>query len=130
MADFTGTTTVSVAPQAAFDYLSAVGNLPRYFARMTSAQPGNGAEVRTTATMPDGTAVQGDAWFTVQAEERRIEWGSEGPSEYAGKLQVTPSGAGSRVNVQLHTTRAPAGDGDVQDGVDETLAKIKEQLEA
>lgn len=129
MADFTGTTTVSVPTSALFDYLSDVANLPKYFSRMTSARPGQGEEVRTTARMPDGTEVQGDAWFRVDRDAQRIEWGSEGPSEYSGSLDVRPSGEGSEVEVRLHTTRVESGDREVQDGVDETLSNIKAQTE-
>lgn len=130
MADFTGTTQVSVAPGELFDYLSDVGNLPKYFSRMTSAQPGAGEEVKTTAKMPDGTEVQGDAWFRVDATAKRIEWGSKGQSEYSGYLDVTPAGDGSQVEVNLHSTRVQAGDREVQDGVTETLDNIKRQAES
>jgi uncharacterized membrane protein len=130
MGDFTGTTSVSIPVDALFGYLSDVGNLPRYFARMTSAEPGDGEQVRTTATMPDGTEVQGDAWFRVDRAARRIEWGSEGPSEYAGHLQLIPDGQGSQVEVHLHTTRVPDGDRQVVDGVRETLASIKALAES
>lgn len=129
MADFTGTTSVSVPPQTLFDYLSDVGNLPKYFARMTSAVPGDGEEVKTTAKMPDGTEVQGDAWFRVDQGAQRIEWGSEGPSSYGGHLEVRAAGDGSEVEVHLHTTRVPEGSSEVQDGVTETLAAIKKQTE-
>ena len=130
MADFTGTTTVSVPTTALFDYLSDVANLPKYFSRMTSARPGDGEEVKTTAKMPDGTEVQGDAWFRVDQDAQRIEWGSEGQSEYSGSLDVRSSGEGSEVEVRLHTTRVEPGDPEVQDGVDETLANIKTQAES
>lgn len=130
MADFTGTTTVSVPTTPLFDYLSDVGNLPKYFSRMTSARPGQGEEVKTTAKMPDGTEVQGDAWFRVDQAAQRLEWGSEGPSEYSGSLDVRPSGEGSEVEVRLHTTRVQPGDRQVQDGVEETLANIKQQAES
>ena len=130
MADFSGTTSVATAPDALFDYLSDVSHLPDYFARMTSAAPGDGEEVRTTARMPDGTEVQGDAWFRVDTSARTLEWGSEGPSEYAGRLAVRPSGDGSEVEVHLRTTRAEAGDAGVEDGIRETLAKVKERGEA
>lgn len=130
MADFTGTTTVSVPTTALFGYLSDVANLPKYFSRMTSAQPGQGEEVRTTAKMPDGTEVQGDAWFRVDEQAQRIEWGSEGPSEYSGYLDVRPSGDGSEVEVHLHTTRVEPGDSEVQAGVEETLANIRSQAES
>ncbi len=130
MADFTDTTTVSAAPAAVFDYLSEVGNLPRYFARMTSAERGDGEEVRTTASLPDGRQVQGDAWFRVDDAARTLAWGSEGPSSYEGSLSVREAGSGSEVQVHLHTTRVEAGDAEVQDGLRETLVKIKEQVEA
>ena len=126
MADFSGTTTVPAAPQVLMDYLSDVANLPKYFSRMTSARPGDGEEVKTTAKMPDGTEVQGDAWFRVS--DNALEWGSEGPSDYRGSLEVRPSGDGSEVTVRLHTTRVDAGDPEVQDGITETLENIKKQI--
>jgi len=129
MADFTGTTQVPVPTDALFDYLSDLGNLPKYFSRMTSARAGEGAEVITTAKMPGGAEVQGDAWFRVDKTAQRIEWGSQGQSEYSGYLDVTPSGDGSQVEVHLHTTRVHEGDREVQDGVTETLDNIKQQAE-
>ena len=130
MADFSGTTTVPTPPDALFDYLSDVGHLPEYFARMTSAAPGDGEEVRTTARMPDGQEVQGDAWFRVDASARTLEWGSEGPSSYAGRLEVRPSGDGSEVEVHLHTTRVEDGDPEVQEGISQTLARIQSKGES
>ena len=127
MGDYSGTTSVSASEADLFDYLSDVGNLPTYFARMTSAVPGDGQEVKTTARMPDGTEVQGDAWFTVDDAAKSIEWGSEGPSDYRGKLDVTAEGSGSSVTVSLHTTRGSASE--VEDGIQETLATIKRLVE-
>lgn len=133
MADFTGTTRVSVPTTTLFDYLSDIANLPQYFARMTSARSGQGEEVKTTAKMPDGSEVAGDAWFRVDQAAQRIEWGSEGPSEYSGYLDVRAAGDGSadisEVEVHLHTTRVQPGDQQVQDGVEETLSNIKTQAE-
>lgn len=130
MADYSGTTTVSLAPAALFEYLSDVGNLPRYFARMTSASRGDGEEVLTTARMPDGTEVEGRAWFRVDESAQRLEWGSEGPSDYSGSLDVRASGDGSEVSVTLNTSRSHEGDPEVQQGIEETLASIKAQAES
>ncbi len=80
--------------------------------------------------MPDGQEVEGDAWFTVDDEAQRIEWGSEGPNDYHGYVDVTASGDGSSVEVHLHTTRVEDGDSQVDDGIRETLANIKRQAEA
>lgn len=129
MADFHAATTVHAAPDALFDYLSDVGNLPRYFARMTSATPGQGEEVHTTAEMPDGTQVEGDAWFQVDRDTRHLAWGSEGPNNYHGWLQVADAADGSQVEVRLHTDRVPEGDSEVQDGLAITLANIKQLVE-
>ena len=129
MGDFSGTITVDASSQALFDYLSDVGNLPQYFSRLTSAVPGDGDEIKTTAKMPGRPEVQGDAWFRVDAEAQRIEWGSEGPSDYHGRLEVSPSGASSAVEVQVHTTRVDDGDQDAQDSITETLGNIKRLVE-
>ena len=130
MSDYSGTTHVSLAPAALFDYLSDISNLPRYFARMTSAQKGDGDEVLTTAKMPDGTEVEGRAYFRVDSSAQRLEWGSEGPSEYSGSLDVAADGDGSTVSVTLNTSRTHEGDPEVQQGIDETLASIKSQAES
>lgn len=129
MGDFQATATVHATEGALFDYLSQVGNLPDYFARMTSAAPGDGEEVHTTAQLPDGQQVEGDAWFRVDAGAHRIEWGSEGPHDYRGSLEVTATGGTSEVAVRVHTTRVPDGDGAVQQGLDDTVATIKRLVE-
>lgn len=129
MGDFHATTTVSADDRALYDYLSQVGNLPEYFARMTSARPGDSEEVHTTARMPDGQQVEGDAWFRADPVARRIEWGSEGPSDYHGSLEVTESGDASEVAVRMHTTRVAEGDAEVQQGLEDTLANIKRLVE-
>ncbi|HEY6741449.1 MAG TPA: SRPBCC family protein [Lapillicoccus sp.] len=129
MGDFTGSTTVDVSPSVLFDYLSEVGNLPDYFARMTSAERGDGEEVHTTARMPDGQEVEGDAWFRVDDDAQRIEWGSEGPNDYNGYVDVRPSGDGSEVEVHVHTTRVDDGSSEVEEGIRETLSKLKQRAE-
>lgn len=129
MADFNSDTTVEASADALFDYLADVGNLPRYFSSMTSAQPGEGEEVRTTARLPDGREVQGEAWFRIDANRRTIEWGSEGPSHYGGNLEVRDDGERSRVTVRLHTTRVQPGDEEVQAGLERTLANVKRLVE-
>ncbi len=129
MADFTGTTTVDASSDDLFAFLSDVHNLPRYFARMTSADPGDGNEVDTTASLPDGSSVEGKAWFEVDASKQHLSWGSEGSSNYNGYLDVSPAESGSVVEVHLHTTRVAAGDTEVQQGVDQTLDTIKQLVE-
>lgn len=129
MAEFTDSAHVAVDPQVLFDYLSDISNLPRYFARMTSAAPGDGEEVHTTATVPGGGEVEGKAWFRVEDQQRRIKWGSEGNSDYHGSLEVSATDAGSEVEVHVHTERVPAGSEEVESGLTETLTRIKQLVE-
>ena len=129
MGDFRATTTVTAAEDTLFAYLSKVGNLPLYFPGMTSATPGDGEEVHTAAQLPDGQSVEGDAWFRVDTDTHRIEWGSEGSNSYHGSLEIRNAGDHAEVDVRIHTTRVPDGDSAVQQGLDDTLANIKRLVE-
>jgi uncharacterized membrane protein len=134
MADYERSTTIDAPRDELFEYLSKVENLPQYFDRMTSARnlPGDAVEVEAKVEPGDagsssdddgGRTVGGDAWFTVDADTRTIAWGSEGPHDYHGQLEVSGSGeAASTVTVRLHTTHQAEG---IEDGIDETLANIQ-----
>ncbi|HVH23338.1 MAG TPA: SRPBCC family protein [Pseudonocardia sp.] len=127
MGDFEQTTTVSAEPDTLFRYLSDVNNLPSYFAAMKSAEPAEGQAVHTVAEV-DGTEREGEAWFTAEEESRSIRWGAQGPNHYGGELQVTGAPGGSQVTVRLHTEH---GDEEqIRDGLAETLAQIKRNVEA
>ncbi|MDT7743355.1 MAG: hypothetical protein QOE59_2433 [Actinomycetota bacterium] len=129
MADFTSTTTVDASPEDLFAFLSDVGNLPRYFARMKTAEPAEGNAVRTSAELPDGSHVEGEAWFEVDENAQHLAWGAEGSSDYHGDLDVRPDERGAVVEVHLHTTRVEPGDHEVQKGLDTTLDTIKTLVE-
>ena len=130
MGDYEQSATVQASPNKVFAYLSDVKNLPSYFDSMTSAVPGNGDEVKTTALV-DGKEVEGTAWFTVDEDERILSWGSEGPNDYHGELEVTASDeerGASTVTVRLHTTRVE--DGSINEGLVTTLENLRELVEA
>jgi uncharacterized membrane protein len=129
MGEFTGSITVDGSGEELFRYLSDVRNLTDYFPRLSSAEPGPGDEVKTTANLPDGRVVSADAWFRVNEDARRIEWGSTGPSHYSGYLHVVESHDGSRVELHLHTEHAADGDADVQHDIDETLRNIERLIQ-
>ena len=130
MGDYEQSTTVQAAPDKVFSYLSDVSNLPSYFDRMTSAVPGKGDEVQTTALV-DGQEVEGTAWFTVAEDERMLSWGSEGPNDYHGELEVSPSDderGASVVTVRLHTTHVD--DESINEGLAATLENVRDLVEA
>jgi carbon monoxide dehydrogenase subunit G len=130
MPDYERTETVAARPDALFAYLSDVRNLPKYFARMTSAEPGDGEEVRTTARIDMGDGPQevaGEAWFRVDDDGNALAWGSEGENDYSGELDVSPDGDGARVAVRLHTK---VDDRErIERDLDETLGNIKRLVE-
>ena len=105
MADFQGTTTVDAADDVLFAFLSDVHNLPKYFARMTSAEPGEGNEVHTTAALPDGSQVEGTAWFEVTDDSRHIAWGAEGESSTTA---TSTSGRSATTAARSRSTSTPS----------------------
>jgi uncharacterized membrane protein len=127
MTDYATTTEVSAPAQQLFDYLADVSNLPTYFSRMTSAEPAEGEAVHVTAEV-NGTTEEGEAWFEVDRDAKALRWGSEGPNNYSGHLEVTDRGDdASAVTVTLTTQR---GSGEqIQDGLNETVANIKRLVE-
>jgi uncharacterized protein YndB with AHSA1/START domain len=136
MGTYESTTTVTASPDELFSYLSDVHNLPEYFAAMKSAEPAGAAEgdappdaeaVHSVAVV-EGQQVEGEAWFKRDADARSLSWGSEGPNQYGGELRVDGDGTGSRVTVRLHTEHAEGER--IQEGLEETLANIKEKVEA
>ena len=127
MGDYEASTEVDADPRAVFDYLSEVSNLPHYFERMTEAEmTGDGNAVRVVAQLDD-RAVEGEAWFDVDEAQRTVSWGSEGPNNYRGRLQVTERGQHSIVTATLSTERAEGAE--VQQGLEGTLANVRQRLE-
>lgn len=129
MTEYRSTRELAVDPEVAFDYLSDVEKLPRYFPRIVEARSTGEDRVSTTAVLggedvgSDAATetVQGEAWFRTDDATNSVEWGAEGPNDYHGSLVVTPSAVGSSVAISLHTTAEHPG---VQDGLEETLDAI------
>jgi hypothetical protein len=60
MGDYSGSTKVEAPAGLLFGYLSDIGNLPRYFSVMTSAEPAGQDAVRVVADL-NGTTREGEA---------------------------------------------------------------------
>lgn len=126
MSDYEHSTTVNAPSQSLFDYLADVRNLPRYFESMISAEPAEGEAVQVSANV-GGVTREGEAWFRVDRADQRLEWGSEGPNDYGGRLEVTGDGDQSSVQVFLHTERTDSAG--IDRGLRETLDNIKRLVE-
>jgi uncharacterized membrane protein len=127
MADFLASTDVAAPADELFDYLSQVKNLPDYFERMTSVTDNEDGTISVTADLGN-RVVEGEAWFEVDRAGQTLTWGSEGPNDYSGQLQVTGDGSKSTVEVSLRTER-PGGQ-EIQEGLEQTVAVIKLIMES
>ncbi|MEO6502614.1 MAG: SRPBCC family protein [Jatrophihabitantaceae bacterium] len=127
MADFLANTDVAAPADELFEYLSQVENLPHYFERMTSVTDNEDGTISVSADLGD-RVVEGEAWFEVDHAARTLSWGSEGPNDYSGQLQVTGDATGSVVEVTLRTERP--GDDEIQEGLEKTVAVIKLIMES
>jgi carbon monoxide dehydrogenase subunit G len=121
---------VSVDAPAAYAYLSDVQNLPSYFPMITEAKQQGSDEVATTAVIePPGEerqTVHGTAWFKHDDEAKRVTWGSEGPNDYHGEIDVDGGDGASTVRFTLHTESGHPG---IDESIDDTLGSIKSHLE-
>ncbi|HEY4569733.1 MAG TPA: SRPBCC family protein [Kribbella sp.] len=133
-------TTVDVAPNIVYDRLSDLDRLPDFLPWMTelhrtSVRPAEaqGPEARrphqAVHEEVDVTSVGSgpqEGWIDVLDEDRVLRWGSTGPHEYGGELQVDFVTDGtSKLTVRVHTTQ----DRDVEAELGEALATIKSTLE-
>ena len=129
MADYERSQTVKAPAEALFEFVADIGNLPRYFERMTAAEPAGEEAVRVTAEV-NGREREGEAWFRVNGEARRVEWGSEGPNDYRGWLDVTDEGDGrSTVAVHVSTERVEDRPDEINQAIDRTLGNVKRLVE-
>jgi uncharacterized membrane protein len=127
MADFLASTDVAAPADELFDYLSQVENLPNYFERMTSVTDNEDGTISVAADLGD-RVVEAEAWFEVDRDAKTLSWGSEGPNDYNGQLQVTGTGSNSVVEVTLRTERT--GGQEIQEGLEQTVAVIKLIMES
>ncbi len=127
MGHFEKSGSVSAPAQQLFDFLSDVRNLPRYFARMTSAEPVDGDAVQVQAILPGGGRQQGKAWFKVDDQARRITWGSERTADYSGELHVTGDQSASTVTLVVNTGFEGS---DTDEDLEESLANIRRLVES
>lgn len=120
------TRTVRAGEERVFEYLADVGNLPRYFDRMTEATPAGGDTVTVTAEV-DGETERGEGWFRVDRTARRIQWGSVGPDDYHGTLDLRADQDRTVVDIELHTEHTATEE--IDRALDATLDHIQEQVE-
>lgn len=133
MTEYTSTVSIDVSAERLWAYLSDVENLPEYLPQMTAANQTGDDTVEVTAQIDPSDSpareVQGEAWFTTESDGKTLTWGSEGPNNYRGQLDIDPRGQNTcDLTVTINSERAK-GD-DVQAGVQRTAEGIKTAAES
>ncbi len=103
MPEYTDRIDVSAPPDAVFQFVSDITNLPKYLPTVhgAHAQPGERVGVEGKA---NGHPYNSDGWFKVDQAGRSMTWGSDGENDYSGKMAVLDAGSGSKVECSLRFT--------------------------
>ena len=116
---------VAAAPDAVYAAIADVRNLPRFVPQMTGAQPTGDGKVAIDARY-QGHEQHGEAEFTADEGQRRIEWRS--PSGYHGWMQVEADGDGSRLTLFLNTLHGGESDHDVAATLDAIRMLVEREV--
>ena len=138
MAEYEHTQTISAPPEAVYEFVSKVQNLPQYLPTTKAAEPQGEGRVRVRGEVR-GRQYNSDGHFSADPSTRRIEWGADEQNKYSGWLAVEGDGQSSRVTV--HLTFGPATDlperieqqsdnpNEIQQGLQASLASIQRIVE-
>jgi uncharacterized protein YndB with AHSA1/START domain len=138
MSEYERTATIQASPQAVFDFVADVENLPRYMPTTASAEPLGNEHVRVEGSA-QGHNYSADGYFHADPNAQRLEWKAD-EGYYAGWLQVRSldDGATSEVTVHIALQGYAPGtspqqrptDEQIERGLTDALAAIKASVEA
>ncbi len=132
--------TIDASAGDVFAFVSQIGNLPKYLPPIKSAESTGPEQIKLQGEIPNQGTFEGDGYFRVYEDERRMEWGANVGRDYSGQLQVTEQGANSsEVTVMLQfgprsvdqEVQEQAGDdrNPAQEALAATLESIRRQVE-
>lgn len=139
MSRYKASLTVHAPAEKVFEFVSEVGNLPKYLPTTKKAESEGEGRVRVEGSA-NGHAYNEDGNFHVDAAKHTMKWGSDGERKYSGHLEVVPQGHNSEVTVHLQfdpsdkakqEMAADAGSHDaaIQDGLEKALVSIQHAVE-
>ena len=141
MPDFESSVAVQATPQAVFDFVSRIENLPKYLPTVKQAESAGGDRIRVTSVVQDESRTQ-DGFFRHAAPDQPLEWGSDGDKDYHGSMEIADDGGGAAlVRIRLHLNPPPQKAGEIeqrsgesfesqmQEGVERCLQSIKNLVE-
>lgn len=127
--------TVSASVDQVFDFISDIGNLPKYLPTTKGAQSQGENRVRVQGEA-DGHRYDSDGYLRCDRDARRMEWGAD-EGYYSGWMQLEERSEQTEVTVSISLRGkppgAPEGSGptpdEVREGLRASLASIQNQVE-
>lgn len=140
MADLTGSIAISASPQAVFDFVSDISNLPQYLPTVKAAEDAGKDHVQVTSVVDNESHTQ-EGYFRTPGVDQPITWGSDDDKDYEGSMLIEASEHGSNLILSMHLNPPPQDAKDIeartdqdfasqmQEGVNRCLQSIKNQVE-
>ena len=139
MAEYEQTIVVKASPDAVFDFIADIRNMPRYLPTTHHAEAQGTGRVRVQGEVR-GRTYDSDGWLRLDRTEHRMEWGSDGENQYSGWMEIEGDAAESLLTVHLSFVpkrhqemqmEQQTGDTDttIQQGLEAALRSIKAQCE-
>jgi carbon monoxide dehydrogenase subunit G len=131
---------IQAAPDAVFEFVSDIGNLPDYLPTVRNASMVDGERIHMQGEA-NGHPYEDTGFFRIDKAKRRMEWGSDGDNNYGGWLEVKggQSAAASEVTVHIKFDPKPelarrmekqgGRDQAINDGIKNALTSIQNYCE-
>ncbi len=135
MAEYEHQMTISAPPDAIFDFVADVSNLPKYLPTTKSAQPQGQGRVRVQGQAGENQ-YDSDGYLRADRDAYRLEWGAD-EQYYSGFMQIQSTGDSSSdvtVHISLRGTPPGADPGDkppdeaIQEGLVTALESIQNHV--
>lgn len=101
MKEYEQTRRIQAAPDAVFGFVSDVENLPDYLPTVSNATIEHGESIRVQGEA-DGHHYDDTGFFHIDKPKQRMEWGSDGDSNYGGWLEVRGDANAAVSEVTVH----------------------------
>lgn len=141
MGEFHRAIKIKAEPQAVFDFVSQIDNLPKYLPTVREAKPQSGERILVEGEAA-GHQYSNDGNFRVDQSRKRMEWSSDGENDYRGWLEVKPDQSEMTSEVTVHLSFSPRPelaqkfaeqhpdrDQAIEQGIEKALYSIQHQCE-
>ncbi|MBL6081031.1 SRPBCC family protein [Belnapia sp. T18] len=106
MGEFTGRIRIDRPAAEVFAFLSDPTAMPRYLETVQRVEQQGPGRIAMEGES-HGHAYRDEGWIQVEAEARRMRWGSDSLKDYGGEMVVTEAEGGAEVSIRLSIVPEP-----------------------